>query len=90
MLGQLATSCKKRPSTLAQMLLNYCLENQEIVEKFQEQYNVNPDYRIVGFKLNHHGFFEYRIGPNEEIRPSMIKYLDGAILTPIEVPLLSR
>lgn len=62
MLRELSTSCVKRPSTMVEMLVRFCLENKFIIEQFQERYNVNPGYRINGMDLNARGQTEYVIG----------------------------
>lgn len=46
-LQKLATACNKKPTTLARMLLERCLDDAMIVNEFQREYCTQKAYRIV-------------------------------------------
>lgn len=46
-LNRLATSCQKRPTTLAGMLIEICLDSPEIIDMLQENYNVHNAYKVI-------------------------------------------
>lgn len=45
-LKQFATACNKKPATMAQMLIDYCLDNPQILKDLQERYNTDPAYWV--------------------------------------------
>ncbi|MEC1716577.1 hypothetical protein [Schinkia azotoformans] len=46
-LNRLATACQKRPTTLAGMLIEICLDSPEIIDMLQEKYNVYTAYKVL-------------------------------------------
>lgn len=44
---QMAISCNKKPATMAQLFIDYCLNDPTIIREFQELYNTNPAYWIL-------------------------------------------
>lgn len=44
---RLATACKMRPTTLAGMLVEMSLDNPELINTLQNEYNIHAAYRIV-------------------------------------------
>lgn len=46
-LRQMAIACNKKPATMGQLFIDYCLHNPQIIREFQDKYNTNPAYRIL-------------------------------------------
>lgn len=46
-LNRLATACQKRPTTLAGMLIEMCLDSPEVISMLQEKYNVYTAYKVL-------------------------------------------
>lgn len=56
-LNQLATSCNMRPTTLAALLIEMCLDDPMIVSRLQKEHNVYPAYKVI--PINRGGGTEY-------------------------------
>ncbi|PKG22739.1 hypothetical protein [Niallia nealsonii] len=46
-LNRLATACNVRPTTLAGMLIETCLNDPQIVNRLQDIYNVHTPYKVI-------------------------------------------
>jgi hypothetical protein len=88
LLKQFATACQaKTPTIFADKLLAYCLENADIIQRFQNELGTNPAYRITGFFRNRRGHIEYIIGQELTGPASQVAYPGdtGGIVAPLEV-----
>lgn len=45
----LAISCGLKKTTLAEKLLDFCVNHPDIINYFQKRYNKNPDLRVTPF-----------------------------------------
>lgn len=46
-LNRLATACNMKPTALARMLIDLCLNNVELVDKLQQEFCTQTSYRVV-------------------------------------------
>jgi hypothetical protein len=58
-LNKLSTSCNKKPTTMACLLVEMCLNDPEIIFKLQQDYGVYSAYRVVPIKDFQTGELEY-------------------------------
>ncbi|MGD6778854.1 hypothetical protein ACQCT3_00645 [Sutcliffiella horikoshii] len=49
-LNWLATACQKKPTTLAGLILERCLDDAVMVEQLQNEFSVYEAYRVLPFK----------------------------------------
>lgn len=45
-LNRLATACNMRPTTLACMILERCLDDQELVRNLQSEFGIHNAYKV--------------------------------------------
>ena len=48
-LHQLATACQLKPTTLAGMLVERCLDDPLLIEQLQNELNVHSAYRVIPY-----------------------------------------
>lgn len=46
-LKRLATACNMKPTTLAGILIETCLDSASLIDSLQENYNVHSSYRVL-------------------------------------------
>jgi hypothetical protein len=66
-LNQFAMACNKvkKPTTLAALLVEFCLDNPEIVDLFQKEYSsAGSPYKVVPFKKHDRAEVEYLVKLN--------------------------
>jgi hypothetical protein len=63
-LNRLATACNMKPTSLSGLLIEMCLDNPELIEKLQDEYNTQSLYRVVPFQKYTDGEVEYVIKGN--------------------------
>ncbi|MEH7345550.1 hypothetical protein V7122_16975 [Bacillus sp. JJ1532] len=51
-LNRLAVACNKKPTSLAGLLIELCLDNVELVRQLQDEYGVYNAYMVVPVKNN--------------------------------------
>ncbi|MEH7391289.1 hypothetical protein [Bacillus sp. JJ1474] len=51
-LNSLAVACNKKPTSLAGLLIEMCLDNVELVRQLQDEYGVYNAYMVVPVKNN--------------------------------------
>ncbi|KSU86559.1 hypothetical protein AS180_17880 [Priestia veravalensis] len=51
-LNQLATACNTKPTTLAGLFIEICLNDSQIVHKLQEEYNIYTPYKVIPVQNN--------------------------------------
>ncbi|RHW37336.1 hypothetical protein D1B31_16360 [Neobacillus notoginsengisoli] len=61
-LNRLATACNMRPTTLAGLLVERCLDSAEVIVELQKQYCLHSAYKIMPVKRN--GELSYLLNDN--------------------------
>ncbi|MFD2442951.1 hypothetical protein ACFSO7_03025 [Bacillus sp. CGMCC 1.16607] len=56
-LNKLATACNMRPTSLACLLIEKCLNNAQVVADLQKEYAIHSAYKVV--PINHNGELQY-------------------------------
>lgn len=65
-LKQFATACNKKPATIAQMLIDYCLDNPQLLKDWQERYNTDSAYWVRPITgLTDYNEILYLVGANK-------------------------
>lgn len=64
-LNRLAVSCNMKPTTLAGMLIEMCLDNVELVRQLQDEYGVYNAYMVVPVRNYDSGEIHYTL--NERV-----------------------
>jgi hypothetical protein len=64
-LNRLAAACNMRPTTLAGLLIEKCLNNAEMVAELQKEYCTQSSYRVV--VLNNGGELQYILSGREDL-----------------------
>lgn len=49
-LNRLSMACNKKPTTLAGLIVERCLDDAEMVERLQNEFGVYEAYRVMPFK----------------------------------------
>lgn len=60
-LNRLAVACGMKPTSLACLLLEKSLDNQELVNNLQEEYNIHNAYKVVPVRNYDTGEVKYTL-----------------------------
>jgi hypothetical protein len=64
-LNRLATACNMKPTTLAGLLVERCLNDPRIVSELQKEYCTEKAYKLVF--INNHGELNYVLSGREDL-----------------------
>jgi hypothetical protein len=65
-LNRLATACNMKPTTLACLLIEKCLENAQIVADLQKEYCTQSAYKLV--LVNNGGEVHYLLNGRDDLK----------------------
>ncbi|WP_342515397.1 hypothetical protein [Sutcliffiella sp. FSL R7-0096] len=60
-LNMLSTACQMRPTTLAGLILERCLDDEAMVEKLQNEFGVYEAYRVLPLKKHDEADVKYAL-----------------------------